>query len=163
MEESQRDAYFGFEELIETKGLDNVKGRRRDLLPWWIKAFTWIFLLMAAIVPIGVVMGLMGLSFSVSLYGFETTNPISPTGITLTLLIFLKGVTAFGLWTEKDWAVRIGTLDAVIGLVACGVAMFVLPFVDRSEGFVFNFRLEPILLVLYLLKLLKIKPYWEVK
>ncbi|WP_148041207.1 hypothetical protein [Rufibacter immobilis] len=155
MEESQTHVSSPFEALQETKS------RRRDLLPWWIKTFTWLFMLMAAVVPIGVVMGLMGLSFTMSLYGFETTNPISPTGIALTLLILFKGVTAYGLWTEKDWAVRLGIIDAIIGLVACGVAMFVLPLVDRSEGFVLNFRLEPILLILYLLKLQKIKPTWE--
>ncbi|MBC3538401.1 hypothetical protein ACFSC6_16555 [Rufibacter sediminis] len=155
MEESQAPVSSAFEELQETKG------RRRDLLPWWIKTFTWLFLLMAAVVPIGVVMGLMGLNFSISLYGFETTDPISATGIVLTVLILFKGVTAYGLWTEKDWAVRLGIVDAIIGLVACAVAMFVLPLVDRSEGFVLNFRLEPILLILYLLKLQRIKPTWE--
>ncbi|WP_210486380.1 hypothetical protein [Rufibacter aurantiacus] len=161
MEESQKDAYFGFEDLVDTKSLEEVKGRRRDLLPWWMKIFIWMFLLMAALVPIGVIMAVMGLSFSISLYGFETTNPISPTGIILTLLILIKGVTAFGLWTEKDWAVKLGVFDAIIGLVACVIALFVLPFVDRSEGFVLNFKLDPILLVLYLWKLQKIKPYWE--
>ncbi|WP_205504012.1 hypothetical protein [Rufibacter psychrotolerans] len=155
MEESKNDVYLSFEEL------EDNKTRRRELLPWWMKAFIWIFLIMGAIVPIGLIMGLMGFSFSISLYGFETTTPISATGITLSVLILVKGVTAFGLWTEKDWAVRLGIFDAVIGLVACVLAMFVVPFVDRSEGFVLNFRLEPILLVLYLLKLQKIKSSWE--
>ncbi|GGK58638.1 hypothetical protein ACD591_16165 [Rufibacter glacialis] len=155
MEKSHKGVKATFE------GLKGAGGRRRDLLPWWMKAFIWFFLLAGGILPIGLVMGLLGYSFSLSLYGFETNNPFSPTGIFLMVLFLLKAITAFGLWTEKNWAIKVGILDAVIGLLACGAAMLVLPLIDTSEGFVFNFRLEPFLLVLYLLRLHKIKNSWQ--
>ncbi|WP_210466338.1 hypothetical protein [Rufibacter roseolus] len=161
MEESQKDAYFGFEDLVDTKSLEEVKGRRRDVLPWWMKIFTWIFLLSGFLIPIGLVLGLLGYSFSVSLYGFGPTDPFSLLGLSLMILYLFKGVSAYGLWTEKHWAIRLGMVDASIGLAASIAAMFVLPLVDRSEGLILNFKLNPLLLGLYLWKLQKIKPYWE--
>ena len=155
MEENSNYAFEGIEEF------ESLKVRRRELLPWWIKAFVWIFMIVGVIVPIGLVIGLLGYSFSISLYGFESTEPISLTGIFLIVLYLIKAVTAFGLWTEKIWAVDLGIIDAIIGLVVCGAVMLVLPLIDISEGFVLKLRLEPILLILYLLKLQKIKPLWK--
>ncbi|GAB3829477.1 hypothetical protein [Pontibacter rugosus] len=146
---------------ISFNEVENKKVRRRELLPWWIKAFVWFFMAIGAIVPIGVIIGLLGYNFSISLYGFETLDPNTLTGIFLIALYLIKAVTAFGLWTEKKWAVDLGIIDAIIGLVVCGIAMVVLPLIDTSEGFVLKLRLEPILLILYLLKLQKIKLSWK--
>jgi hypothetical protein len=155
MEEYPQEAYAGMTNEF------SPALRRRYLLPWWIKTFCWIFMVMGAIVPIAVVLGLLGYSFNISLYDFKTTQPLSFLGIFLTGLYLLKGIAAYGLWTEKRWAVDMGIADAIVGLATCLVAVFVIPFIDASNGFVINFPLEPVLLAMYLIKLLKIRAAWK--
>ena len=43
--------------------------------------------------------------------------------------MFIKAITSYGLWMEKDWAVKFGIIDAVLGIIVCIVVMAVLPFV----------------------------------
>jgi hypothetical protein len=135
--------------------------RRRSLLPWWIKTFTWIFLIFSLIVPVGIGFGLFGLQFQISLYGFSTDTPLSFDGLFLMALFLLKGITAFGLWTEKDWAIYLGQIDAVLGIITCGFMMFIYPFTGNQPGALINIRLELILLIPFLFKLIKIKSEWD--
>jgi hypothetical protein len=69
-----------------------------------------------------------GYSFSLSLYGFATTDPLSLVGVFIVTLFLLKGLAAVSLWLEQDWAVDFAIVDAWIGIVACVFAMFVHPF-----------------------------------
>lgn len=130
--------------------------RRRDLLPTWIKVFIWIFMIMGAILPFGILSGIFGWPFNISLYGFSTMFPFSIIGISLTALFTLKGAVAFGLWTEKKWAVDMAMIDAILGIVICILGMFIIP---TSTGNVV-IRLELILLIPYFLKMKKIKLEW---
>ena len=135
--------------------------RRRSLLPWWIKTFCWIFLIFGSIAPIGLILGLLGIQFEISLYGLSTNNPISIDGLYLIGIFILKGITALGLWTEKDWAINLGIIDAILGIIVCGFMMFVNPFINIENGFHLNIRLELLLLIPYLIKLDKIKGDWK--
>lgn len=136
-------------------------GRRRELLPTWIKVFTWIFMISGALAPFGLVFGLLGYRFQLGLYGFQTHEPLSLIGLVLTAVILFKGITAFALWTEKDWAISAGYADAIIGIAICIFAMLVYPFFGESSSFHFSFRLELLLLVPYLIKLGKIREEWK--
>ncbi len=134
--------------------------RRRNLLPWWIKLFTWIFLLFGAIAPFGLIFGLLDFNFQLGLYGIETFEPISYTGLLLIGVFLFKGIIAFGLWTERDWAILLGQIDAIIGIVICFFVMFVLHFIDDRYGFIMPLRLELILLIPFLIRLRKVKDEW---
>ena len=114
----------------------------------------------SVIAALGIIAGLFGLNFQVGLYGLDTVTPLSLTGVVLTLLFLLKGLVGFGLWTEKDWAIEAGMIDAVIGMTAC-VFVMVIPFVGTNTGKGFSFRLELILLIPYFLKLKEISPKWK--
>jgi len=130
--------------------------RRRDLLPTWIKVFIWIFIIMGAFIPFGFIAGIFGIPFSISLYGFGTMNPLSITGLFLTGLFLLKGVVAFGLWTEKEWAVNLAMIDGLIGIILCIAVMIVVP--ATSGGI--TFRLDLFLLIPYFLKMKSLKSEW---
>ena len=106
------------------------------------------------------ILGIFGFSFEISLYGFETNEPISIVGVSMILLFVFKGVTAYSLLKEKDWAITLGIMDAITGIVLCCLVM-AYPFIDSGSGANLNLRLELLLLVPYLIKLLKIKPEWE--
>jgi hypothetical protein len=132
--------------------------RRRDLLPLWIKIFTWIFLLFGVAGIIIPILGLFLDSIDLSLYGLATKQVYTPIGILIVALFLFKGVVAFGLWFEKDWAPQIAVYDAILGIVICGYMMLVNPFISDSRNF--TIRLELIALIPYFLKMKKIQAPW---
>ena len=79
---------------------------RKKLLPLWIKIFAWIFLIFSSLAPVMVVFGILGYRTQLALYGLETNEPFSVTGITIILLFIIKGITAFGLLKEKYWQLK---------------------------------------------------------
>ncbi|HMK20599.1 MAG TPA: hypothetical protein VK492_20505 [Chitinophagaceae bacterium] len=153
MEQNQSDVLT--ESLLQLKNK-----RRKDLLPWWVKVFIWIFLIFGAIAPLGLILGILGYKFEVSLYGFETNEPISIIGISIILIFLFKGFTAYSLLKEKNWAIILGIMDAIIGIAICSFAMLY-PLFNSDAGVSLTFRLELVLLIPYLLKMIKIKSEWQ--
>jgi hypothetical protein len=146
------------ENILDEPQFESSSLRRRDLLPGWIKVFTWIFLIFGAMMPIVLILGIVGMNFQISLYGLETNQPLSLIGIFLTAIFALKGVTAFGLWTEKEWAVQIAILDAVFGIILC---IYLTILSSATDSFGNNIRLEILILIPYLIKMIKIKSDWK--
>ncbi len=151
MQENQTDLLPG--NLLQ---LDTI--RRKKLIPLWIKIFTWIFLVFGVLIPFRLLFGILGSNFEMSLYGLETSEPFSVTGITVFVLFLLKGIVSFGLLKEKDWAINLALVDAITGIVVC-IFLMIYPSIEGNGGF--NFRLELIFLVPYLLKMREIKPAWD--
>jgi len=131
--------------------------RRRKLLPWWVLAFTWLFIVTSAIIPVGIIIGLLGYDFSLALLGLSTTQPLSLIGAVVMLLFLVKGITGLALWTEKTWAVRLAKVDAVTSIAVCFGVMAYALFENKS----FSFRLELIVLLFYYFKMAKIQYDWE--
>jgi len=135
----------------------NKSGRRRDLLPWWIKTFIWIFLVFAAIIPVGIIMGLLKFNFQISLLGLSTYQPISLTGLVLIILFAFKGIIALGLWQEKKWAVGVAKIDAIISALVC---LGVMGYAIFGPGHSFSFRLELLVIFPYYYKMNQIQYEW---
>lgn len=133
--------------------------RRRSLLPLWMKIFIWIFIIIGSISVPAFVMGALGYHYESALYGYETEAPLSAIGIILLLLFLYKGVVAYSLWLERIWAVYLGIIDAIIGILICILAMVNISiFHGQSQST--GFRLEIIFLLPYLIKLIGIKGQW---
>ncbi|MDX6183730.1 hypothetical protein SGQ44_16205 [Flavobacterium sp. Fl-77] len=132
---------------------------RRKLLPWWMKTFCWIFMIMGLCGLIALPTSLFINRFHLSFYGFETNVPISITGLIIIAVFLFKGFAAYSLWFEKENAISIGKFDAILGVVLCLISMFVMPFI--SEDNKYEIRLELLLLILYFRKLSKIEYEWD--
>ena len=132
---------------------------RRSLLPMWMKVFTWIFLISGSLGALAFLLMPFGISFEFSIYGIEATEPSLFYFLVITIFV-LKGVVALGLWTEKDWAITLGILDAWLGIMLCCAVMFVFPIVFAQNGFAFTFRLELAVLIAYLIQLNKLRRVW---
>lgn len=131
---------------------------RKKLLPVWIKVFIWLFMIAGPFVLLAFLIGMFtSLHYSSSIYGLENNDPSSPVGLFIFFVFLLKGIVAYGLWTEKDWAVNLGITDAILGIGACLGVMFI-PTLKQTPGF--TFRLELLILIPYLVKLLKIREQW---
>jgi hypothetical protein len=135
--------------------------RRRKLQPWWMKTFSWIFMIFIPFIPVVFVLYLFfHLKSQIALYGIETMEPLSVTGVVLSLIFLLKGAVGYGLWFEKDWAINAGILDAIIGIIVCLCVMFVFPLTGVLNSTNMNFRLEILFSGLFLYKLLQLKRQW---
>jgi hypothetical protein len=135
---------------------------RRSLLPWWIKVFSWIFMVMGSLaVPMSFLALMFGISFQIALYGLATNEPGSMIGLLLTILFLLKGIVGYGLWTQRDWAIKIGMVDASLGIIICVLVMLAPGLIDNTIDHSFTFRLELVALIPYLIMLTKIKPEWD--
>lgn len=132
---------------------------RRKLLPWWMKVFCWIFMIMGACGFIALPASLFMSHFHLEFYGFETNVPISITGLLIMAVLIFKGFAAYSLWFEKTNAISIGKFDAILGVVLCLIAMFIMPF--TSDNNKYEIRLELLLLILYFRRLTKIQYEWD--
>ncbi len=137
------------------------KTRRRKLLPWWIKVFIWIFIVSGIMTIPVFLMGLFGYNFEIAMYGLETRDPRSIIGVVLGFVFLIKGITAYGLWTEKDWGIKLGMIDASGGIIICMLVMLI-PYLIPDLGLPHSFRLELVILVPYFIRLKRISQQWEI-
>jgi CHASE2 domain-containing sensor protein len=140
---------------VQTDILDDIvqrinKVRRKDLLPWWIKVFSWIFLVFGALGILGIVCGILGYQITLSFFGLSAKEPFSMDGIVIIGLLLFKAIVSYGLLWEQGWAVVAGIIDAILGILICIIMVFYS-----------SYRLELVFLIPYLIRLLKIKSQWE--
>lgn len=145
--------------ILDSVFTENKPPRRRALLPWWIKTFAWIFMVFGALALACLIMGLFGMQMSLAFYGLETTEPLSVIGLIIIGIAVLKGGAALALWMEKAYAINLAMADAIIGIAVCGLVM-IYPILASQEGFKFTFKLELVLLIPYLVKLVNLKGAW---
>ncbi|RYZ47702.1 MAG: hypothetical protein EOP49_20575 [Sphingobacteriales bacterium] len=139
--------------------------RRKKMLPIWMKAFCFIFILFGFLAIAGIVLPIFYLSFGgiqaggtlVSLYGLHAINEYSAKAIGIIFLYVFKAIVSIALLTEKDWAVKLGMIDGALGIGICVLTMLVLPFFGWS--FRFNWELFP--LFVYQARLWRMRPQWE--
>lgn len=140
-------------DTIETTAID-----RRQLLPWWMKIFCWIFMLFGVAGLICLVLGLIGFDPELALYGLEESGPLSATSLAIIAIAVFKGLTALALWLKKDYAILLGKIDAVAGL-----AIYLFTMINKGiiSDNVLTSRLELVLLIPYLIKLNNIQGAWK--
>lgn len=148
--------------LTENSAKSLSTKRRRELIPIWMKPFIFLFLIFGLLGIYGIGKNIIGLESNSTIYGLESNTVFSLLGVFLKAIMLFKAITSFGLWMEKDWAVKFGIIDAIFGIIVCIIVMVVLPFVDFKDGInELNIRFEIFLLIPYLYQLLKIRKEWE--
>lgn len=146
------------EQLDIFDSFDNENLRRRTLLPFWIKVFTWIFLIAGIVALCIPIFGIFSSKIDLSIYGITTNQVWTFDGIAILIIFLFKALVAFGLWFEKDWAINLGILDAIFGIAFCLFAMFIQH--STWDNIDINIRLEILVLVPFLIKLWKLKSIW---
>ena len=141
-------------EHFEQKGI-----KRRQLLTGWMKFFCWVFMIFGALAILCLFLGFTNLSVDLSFYGIQTNTPFSIAGLSVISIAILKGVASYLLWFEKDAAINVGIVDAILGIVICIFVMIFLPSI--SENYHFSLRLEIAFLVPYLIRLTRIEKQWK--
>lgn len=131
---------------------------RRDLLPGWILFFCWLFMIGGIASTISVLLDLFNYDAKLSLYGLKTDHPLSLLGIFIYGMLLLKTFAAYALWFEKDSAILLGKMDAIVGILTCIIFMIISPILGYDDSI--NIRVELLLLVPYLYKLHSIRNVW---
>jgi hypothetical protein len=130
--------------------------KRRNLLPWWIKTFCWIFMVMAAIIPFGIVASALHMASNFAIFGIETHDLLSAKGAAIMAIFLFNGLAALFLWMQKPWAVRLAKINAIVNILICiGVMVYGMGYGN------FSIRLELIPLGIYLYRLSKIQHNWD--
>lgn len=137
--------------------------RRKDLLPWWIKTFNWVFMVLGGFSVIIFIAGLLGLEGELSLYGLNANDPLSLAGLAILGIFIFNGIAAYGLWAEKNWGVNVAMASALVGIVVCTYTWIAMPTTSSRGTVVFSFRFELILLFIFMRKLLKIRSEWDTR
>jgi hypothetical protein len=128
---------------------------RRMLLPIWIKIFIWIFMVTGGLAPIIFLIGAFGGNFHASIFGLESTDPISMQSLLIICVFIYNGIIAYMLWTERKDAVTTAIYGAWFNVLICVVCM-VMAIADGR----FSFRIELVPLFFFISKLKKIKEAW---
>lgn len=129
---------------------------RKTLLPWWIKVFVWIFLIFLLVSPVALLMGILGYDFQLALYGMETHEPLSTSGLLIAFLFGFKGIVSLALLKEKRIAIALASIDAFMGI---GICIFVMADQYMTSSNI-SFRLELLLLIPYAVKVWNIRKEW---
>ncbi|HEX4852005.1 MAG TPA: hypothetical protein VFV08_14420 [Puia sp.] len=146
-------------DIISKEFLDSAIRKRKDLLPWWIKIFSWLFLILGGAAMISILPAVLGYTFELAIYGVETQRPLSPAGILVLLVLIYKAVVSWNLIQEKKYSIVLAIVDASAGIIIC-VLIGIYPLFNPSSHN-YSFRLELIFLVPYLVKMIQIKSAWE--
>jgi len=132
---------------------------RRNLVPLWIKIFGWIFILIGVLAPIMLLLPFLAADVEVNFDFLGLTYADSEVTPKLIFIVFSSvffAVSAFGLLRGKSWGLAACLINGFYGLAICVYVMVS----SLSEGTI-SIRLEPIVQVIYLVKLFKIKEQWH--
>ena len=133
---------------------------RRNLLPGWVQIFCWVFLFISFCVPVMIVLSLFGLQTEWRLFGLITTDIISAEGLSIIFLYLLKGFTAFQLLFSKNKGILWGKIDSIISLIVC-IFMSLMNPILHNANFITSFRLEILILLVFLYKIFSIEARWK--
>lgn len=150
----------GTTEINHFAEFEKEKPVKRELLPWWIKFFSWVFMIMGTLTfNLFLFDGVYKTQAFLGIYGFTTHHLFSALGLLIIIIFFLKAFAGYSLWFQKDYAIEIAKIDGFIGIILCTLQML-LPLI-LSHGEKFTFRFELLFLTPYLIRIYRIEKYWD--
>jgi hypothetical protein len=132
---------------------------RKKLVPFWIKVFGWIFIVMGIAVPIlPIVVQILGQPATYEIFGLRHVgSPFHPMALVISVIILSLSVSAYGLLFGKKWGLNACLATGYGGLIICiGTMIYSLAALH-----VLTIRLELLAQIPYLLKLHKLRPLWN--
>lgn len=140
---------------MKNKSSNTNSSARWDLFPYWIRVCTTFYFLFALFAVLSSIYSLLtdGV-FLADIYQLRKTR-IENIGELSFILIFIKLLVAYGYIFQKDWAIRVGITDAILGIFICVMVMIYTTSIYEMLFF------QIIILAIYLRKIKSIKTDWE--
>ncbi len=140
------------------KKLSPTELNRKKLLPKWIRFFCWVILIVSIFAFFILPTMITGGNISVTIFGFNHQG----TGFDLLALLLLAiilffGFSSFFLLRGKKWAIYLGIIVGILGIL--------LPIIAMVMQIIFNpeyipIPLELILFIPWTIKLFRVKKAW---
>lgn len=128
---------------------------RRKLMPWWMRFFSWLFMIMGAFaVPIFFVL-FFNRNVTSSIFALDEAFPYFGQHLSAIIMVF-NGFVGLWLWLEKKDAIRFAIICAVINIVTSLLSAVILIVNGQI-----TFRVEFIFAILFLVRVFTIKEEWE--
>lgn len=136
---------------ISEQPIDIVK-YRQSLLPFWIKAFSWFFLIVGGFFSIATLLSLLvDNSLEFSAFGFNATTLNSVDGLVVFVMTVLSVIVSYGLLYGKSWAVKLGIIFCMINIL-----LFFAVFIFRI-----SIRFEYLPIFPFFFKLMNLNLIWN--
>lgn len=134
-----------------------VEERRLDLLPRWVSTY----ILYSAFLPIIFISisQFFGDFSSIKIDNFELKNFFSVSALIGYSLILFKLISAYGLWTEKNWGVNVALTEALLTLSLNIKNAFFYAMAKRIYSSYVDFN--TFLLILFVVFLFTIRSKWK--
>ncbi len=128
---------------------------RKQLLPKWVRFFSWIFLVLLAS-PIILIVGMFIGDTRYSLFGINYYgSSLRPLPIFIILIMTFHGIAAYGLLWSKRWGVNVGIICGLVGALLSMIGMIG----AFSRGQV-HFEFSIIAQLLFLIALFNVREKW---
>ena len=141
---------------------DTTAVRRKDMIPKWIRFFCWLF---AILCPVGLVVSfvidMIQGTYNLSIYGMHADELFSVLSIVSIVSFIIKGIAAIGLLAEKNWAVKVAITDGILSTCLATYSLIFYAWTINGNFSGFNLRLELLLIIPYLVKMVRIRKDWE--
>ncbi len=132
--------------------------KRKEILPKWIRFFSWIFLFFA-FSPLLLIAGLFipgNYSFDAFGLSYNGTYTLNPLAFYITGIQTLASIVSYGILWGKNWAI---TLGIGYSFIALATAIYVI--LSSFNSVTTYIPLEPVFLIPFLVILVKKKQQWS--
>lgn len=144
MEESQFEVF------------ENEKIVRKDLIPIWIKFFSWLFLLFGISAFLGLLSFYFNPIYTIDIFGINQASDNLFLSLISALVLIFNGVVAYLLIAKEDKAVEIAKINALINIVICVVSTILNLYFYKN----LTFRIEIFFIWFFYAKMREIQFKW---
>lgn len=129
---------------------------RKDLIPTWIKVFSWLFLITGILGLFGLLSYVFNPLLNINIYDINLKENSFILSMFSTLIIIFNGFTAYLILKKEDKAIEIARINALIGIVICITSTFLNLYLYDE----FKIRIEIIFIWFFYKKMDEIKLRW---
>jgi uncharacterized membrane protein YhaH (DUF805 family) len=141
---------------------EEMKNKESKLPPFWIKVFSWLFLVFL-VIPVLAFWQIKstGTQLGISAFGLELKGNEDPLGwmIAVDAVLFLAAISALSILTKRRYAYDLSIFYCVFALAVTIPALFLLG--DRNAVTLLNIAIQFPLLICFLIHLWKNRNIWR--
>ena len=130
-------------------------------IPKWLKYFSFLFAIIGLLIPIIIILNVIDIRPQLAIYGLGSNSIFNGIGIIILLVFTIKAIVSYGILRKEKWAFKLALFDAILGIVICILKFGLIDILKDKSNINFEFRLELLILIPYLIYIARNKSNWE--
>ena len=130
-------------------------------MPKWLKYFSILFAIIGLVIPIIIILNLLDFKPEIAIYGLGSNSIFDAMGIIILLVFIIKAIVSYGILRKEIWAFKLALFDGILGIVICISKFGLIDILSDRSNINFEFRLELLILIPYLIYIARNKLNWE--